>query len=127
MRNAAGMSNTDDRKTESTTVQAENRVVANFMEIDGRVSENVGENGGIRLANRTLNGLENSTINQEQDTGRENEFENDTVILENKRKRVKSGKQILVDGLDTTTDSTNLVGPKNVQKAGPVNQARLQQ
>ncbi|KAL8112236.1 hypothetical protein AgCh_019798 [Apium graveolens] len=130
LRNTGGTSNMDDRKTESTTVQARNRVVANFMEIDGKVGENLGDSGGICLANRTVDVGENITINQghdSRDIGREKEFENDMIILDSKRKRVDKGTSIVVDGLDNITDSTALVGPKNGKEAGPVVQARLQQ
>lgn len=125
-----GMRNMDGRKTELTTVQAQNRAVANFMEIDGTVGESSGDKGGICLVNRKIDVIENSTINQghdSRDIGREKEFENERTILDIKRKRVDDGKKILVDGLDNITDSTSLVGPKNEEEAGPVVQARLQQ
>lgn len=100
------------------------------MEIDGRVGENSGDNGGICLANRKVDVVEDITINQGHDSredGGKTEFENDRTILEIKRKRIDEGKQILTDGLDNITDSTFSVGPKNVKEAGPVVQARLQQ
>lgn len=121
LRNTMGMSGTDDRKTESTSVQAENRVVAKFMEIDGKISENYAENEGIWLTNKDLK----ITENQGEDIGVD--LENDRIIMDIKRKRVDDGNQIVADGLGNKMDSTLSVGPKNVQEAGPVIQARLQQ
>lgn len=65
------MSGTDDRKTEPTSVQVENRVVAKFMEIDGKISENYGDNEGETcLANRNLK----VTGYQGEDIGGNDEF-----------------------------------------------------
>lgn len=124
----AGMKNTmDDRKSEAANEQPPDGVVAKFMEIDGKVRENYGDNGGIVLTNSKTNGLENITGNQLQDLGGNDMFENDRIISDTKRKRVAGKEQILTDGLKNIIDSTSSVGPKNLQEAGPVVQARLQQ
>lgn len=63
-----------------------------FMEVDGKISEIVGDGGGIRVVQRNQgenqgnNKLANQTYNI---VGGEN-FENERIIMDPKRKRVNS-------------------------------------
>lgn len=102
-------------------------VTARFMEIDGQVGEILGEVGAIRCVQRESgNKSSNSiTLNTEEIKQGGNEFENEVVVLESKRKRVED-----ITELDETEPviqlaNTSKYGPKNLLEAGPGAQARL--
>lgn len=116
-------SNSSESKFSATDRQAQ-AMGERFMEIDGRVTENLGKEVAICFTQR-----DQGDIFQDKDNTNEEIIKEDgknqmveTVVIDTKRKRVDKEYNIEIDGLGMLTD-----GPKNGSEAGPVIQARLQQ
>ncbi|KAL1823409.1 hypothetical protein ACET3Z_010187 [Daucus carota] len=111
------------------SMQGGDRVVARFMEVDGKIGEVSGDDGGIRIVQRDQGDIsgDNGTLKQKDIIMGGKIFENETVIVELKRRRVDNAEITESEGEDITDGPTTSDGPKNLREAGPVVQARLDQ
>lgn len=97
-------------------------VATRFMEVDGQVGEISGVDGGICFAQRNMGNkqMDIVTENQGEILQSGNLFENETVVLDAKRKRVENETIKGGNGLDLLSVDAQKNGPKNLQEAGPV-------
>lgn len=111
-----------------TTVHGGDRVEAYFMEVDGKLRWSLGDRGVIFFAPRNHGNvvIEKSTTNQGADVAGNKSFETETVVIDMKRSRVDNAKITETDGLENMSVSKISDGPKNLEEAGPVLQARLE-
>ncbi|KAL8127393.1 hypothetical protein AgCh_014346 [Apium graveolens] len=98
-----------------------------FIEVDGRVGEIPGAEGGIRYVSRDLGSKvgDRDTLNTEEIAQGGNKSEDDMIILDSKRKRVDMTTVLEENGPAIQSDKDKTSGPENELKAGPVLQARL--
>lgn len=101
---------------------------ARFMDVDGKLSEVLGEDGGIKVMERDQgDNMRNNSLAYQSGSDMEGEFENVTVVIDTKRRRVNN------ENITETSGEVNLNGPvmhdgsKNLIEAGSVLQARLEQ
>lgn len=123
-------------ETSSTTVQGDQQNAAKFMEIDGRVSKILGNDGIVCYNQRHQRDRLQAEMaeNKGKDLMGGKQFEILSVVTDTKRKRLneeinmeRGNKDMENHGLEDETESSNNVGPKNLIEAGPVLQARLTQ
>lgn len=114
-----------EKEQNSTTMQGGDRAEARFMEMDGRVNEVSGDNGGIRVVQRHQgsNSKNNSILNQ----GENITVEQEITIIDPKRRRVDNADKTEGDSMENTNGPTTKDGSLNLPNAGPVIQARLDQ
>lgn len=116
-------SNSGESKFPTTDRQAR-AMGERFMEIDGRVTENLGKETAICFTQRDQGDIfqdKDNTNEEINKVGGKNQME-ETVVMDTKRKRVDKEYNVETDGLVMLTD-----GPKNGLEAGPVIHDRLQQ
>ncbi|WOH11863.1 hypothetical protein DCAR_0831359 [Daucus carota subsp. sativus] len=115
------------RAHQSTTVHGGDRVHAKFMDVDGKLGEFFGDNGGIKIVQRDQGGnSKNNSLPNQKEIITEAVFQDsEVVIIDPKRRRVADEDTTKGDGVDNFEGPSNLGGPKNLQEAGPVPQARL--
>lgn len=113
---------------QSTTVQGRDKAEERFMEVDGRITEIPGDNGGIRVVQREDRDMsgQDTVVNQLEKITGENKFENEQVVVDSKRRRMDMS-HITDENEESLPDGPmQLDGSKNLPKAGPVLQARLE-
>lgn len=103
-----------------------------FMEVDGVIRENHGDNGGVAVMMRDSGMIGDNLITREIDSSNKSggfecgNMERDKVVFDSKRKRLEEKEEVVnkesQDGLNIENEDN---GHLNLQMAGPVVQARL--
>lgn len=99
-----------------TVMQESKMVDARFMKVDGIISENQGETGGIKVVPRNQkSSLDNNTIgDQLADKVGGGNLEKNMVILESKSKRVEQNNIMGYDNKELLNGLVNSDGTKNL-------------
>lgn len=127
LRNTGGVSNTwmkgDGCGTPSSVNQDGGQGQTKFMEVDGVVRENLGDQGGIAVKGRDYSVIDGNNITD--DSGSIT-MERDKVVYDPKRKRLEEKVE---ETRGENCESLSIENQKNeslnLQMAGPVAQARL--
>lgn len=100
----------EGKMQQSTTMQGGDRVEARFMEVDGKINEILGDDGGIRVIQRNQDDKKgsNRSTNRKKNIVGDKIFENVTVVVDPKHGRVNSENIMEGEGCDIST------GPKIV-------------
>lgn len=115
--------------SQSAIVHGHDKAEARFMEVDGTITKVSGDHGGIRIVQRNQRDMtveREAAIQLERITG-ENNIQNETDVLDPKRKRVDMENIMDENGEELLNGPIINSGPKNLREAGPVLQARLDQ
>lgn len=98
------------------------------MEVDGKLREVLGDGGAIYFAPRNQGNVVTGKIatNQGEDLAGRKYFKTEIVVIDMKRRRVDNAIITETDGLENISDHKISDGPKNLEEAGPVLQARLE-
>lgn len=102
-------------------------VGARFMEVDGKIGKVLGDDGVIRVVQRDqgdITGEKGSSKQKDIVLGGKS-FENETVVVELKRRRVDNAEIMESEEEDMSDGLTSIDGPKNLREAGPILQTHL--
>lgn len=111
-------STSGEEKPQSTTAHGKSRMAARFMEVDGRIHEILGENGGIRVVQRNQGDMSknNNFSNQREDITGGDIGGTEAVIMDPKRRRVDNEENKGSDETNILNGLSNPAGQKTCER-----------